>query len=236
VKPLLAGLGAVCLAMLASGCVVVGSSDSGSDSGGAGFLFLLLPVFLVFGVFRLMSRSRRGTTTRRSVDPTDQQVPSVSMLRAELSVLSDDVLRLEPQITLTPAARDDYEAALHRYRVAQMALNDTNAPLDLIRVQRVVDEASWSMARARAILDGRPAPALPDRLQHRGLRGEPAVDVDEVDKPRYVGSSASFQSGWFTAGPGLFGGLLIGSILGGGFGGWVEDDEPGVNDWDAPLE
>jgi hypothetical protein len=239
VKTPLAGVGALLLAMTTSGCVVVGSSSSQSDSGGAGFLFLLVPVFLLFGVFRLISRSRRSTTTyrsvRRSADHTDERDPSVSMLRAELSVLSDDVLRLEPQITLVPAARDDYEAALHRYRVAQMALDTTEA-VDLVRVQRVVDEASWSMARARAILDGRPAPALPDRLQHQGTRGEPAVNVDAGNNPRYVGSPASFQSGWFTAGPGLFGGLLIGSILGGGFGGWAEETEPNSGDWDAPIE
>lgn len=158
------------------------------------------------------------------------------MLRAELSVLSDDVLRLEPQVTLKPEAQNDYEAALHRYRVAQMALADTDAPVDLVRVQRVVDEASWSMARARAILDGRSAPPPPDRLQHQGPRGEPAIGVDEGNNPRYEGSPASFQSGWFVAGPGLFGGLLLGSILGGGVGGWVEENEPDPGNWDAPPE
>lgn len=147
-------------------------------------------------------------------------------------MLSDDVLRLEPRVTLTPGARDDYEAALHRYRVAQMALDDTDAPIDLIRVQRVVDEANWSMARARAVLDGRPAPPLPARLQYQGPRGEPAVGVDEGNNPRYVGSPASFQSGWFAAGPGLFGGLFIGSIL----GGWVEENDRDAGDWDVPLE
>jgi hypothetical protein len=86
------------------------------------------------------------------------------------------------------------------------------------------------------VLDGRPLPPLPDRLQQRGPHGEPAVDVDNSNHPRYVGSPASFQSGWFAAGPGLFGGLLIGSILGGGFGGWVAENEHAEGDWDAPLE
>jgi hypothetical protein len=227
----------VCLSL--SGCVVVGSSDSSSDSNGFGFLFLLLPLFLVFGLFRLM-RPRRGGRLRQFSDrPHESTSPSVNMLRAELSVLSDDVLRLEPLVTLKPEARDDFEAALHRYRVAQAALDDTEAPVDLVRVQRVVDEAGWSMSRARAILDGRPPPPPPPQLQHQGRRGEPAVDVDEGNHPRYVGSPASFQSGWFAFGPGLFGGLLMGSMLGGGFGDRVSDEgeydageyDTGESDW-----
>lgn len=233
---MLAALSMFGLSLLMSGCVVVGTSRSGSGSNGVGFLFLLVPIVLIVGAFRLMSRSRRGTETHRLVGRNDHSGPSVSMLRAELSVLSDDVLRLEPQITLKPEARDDYEAALHRYRVAQMALDDTDAPVDLIRVQRVVDEASWLMSRARAVLDGRPLPPLPDQLQQRGPHGEPAVDVDHSNHPRYVGSPESFRSGWFAAGPGLFGGLLIGSILGGGFGGWVTETDDAEGDWDAPLE
>ena len=153
------------------------------------------------------------------------------MLRAELSVLSDDVLRLEPHVVLKPEAQGDFDAALHRYRVATAALEHVEAPVDLVRVQRVVDEATWSMARARAILDGRPVPAPPVRLQQPGERGEPAVGVDG-DHPVYVGSRESFRSGWF-AGGGMFGGLLMGSILG-GFGGFLLDDserDGGESDW-----
>ena len=152
------------------------------------------------------------------------------MLRAELSVLADDVLRLEPQVTLKPEARNDYESALHRYRVAQAALDTTDAAVDLVRVQRVVDEATWLMARVRAELDGRPLPAPPARLQHHGPRGEPAVTVDDANTPHYLGTPTSFRSGWFALGPGLFGGLLIGSILGGSTG-WVDDSGEEYQEW-----
>ena len=152
------------------------------------------------------------------------------MLKAELSVLSDDVLRLEPQVVLKPEAQGDFDAALHRYRVATAALEQPEAPVDLVRVQRVVDEASWSMARARAILDGRPVPAPPESLQRSGPGGEPAVEL-EGDRPVYVGSQESFQSGWFGGG-GMLGGLMMGSILG-GFGGFVIDDlEPDADESD----
>lgn len=155
------------------------------------------------------------------------------MLRAELSVLADDVLRLEPQVALREEARNDFEAATHRYRVAQAALDQTDDALDLGRVQRVVDEATWSMARARAILDGRPLPAPSSTLQRPGSHGEPAIELDDQDQPTYVGSRASFSSGWFGTGGGLFGGLLLGSMLG-GFGSWVREDPMDTSDPNDP--
>jgi hypothetical protein len=43
--------------------------------------------------------------------------------------------------------------------------------------------------------------------------------LNDGDQPTYVGSDAEYRSGWFAAGGGLFGGLLLG-----GFGGWISDD------------
>ena len=148
----------------------------------------------------------------------------MQVLRAELSVLADDVIRLEPQVALNDAARDDFETATHRYRVAQAALDYVKEPADLVHVHRVVDEATWSMSRAHAILEGRRLPSPPQSLRRPGPRGEPAVDVDERQRPVYVDSPAPFRSGWFAAGGGLLGELLLG-----GFGSvWVEDDDAGV--------
>jgi hypothetical protein len=150
--------------------------------------------------------------------------PNASMLRAELSVLADDVLRLEPQVAMHADARDDYESATHRYRVAQAALDQTEAPVDLVRVQRVVDEATYAMSRARARVDGREPPPPPPVLQQTGPRGEPAVELDEGRNPVYVGFPAPFRSGWFGVGGGLFGGLLLGSMFGGAAD-WGQTDD-----------
>jgi hypothetical protein len=214
-------------APLLSGCVVATSSRN--DGSGAGFLLLFLP-FLLFVVFAMRAfRGSRGTRRREQWhgggrDTGSSEGVNLELLRAELSVLADDVIRLEPQVVLNEAARGDYEAATHRYRVAQTALESSNAPLDLVRVQRVVDEANWSMSRARAILDGRTPPAPPTPLQRPGPHGEPAIGLDEREAPVYVDSPAPFRSGWFGGGGGgLFGGLLLGSMLG-GFGGWVVHD------------
>jgi len=226
----------VATAQLLTGCVV--AAGSRNDGSGASF-FLLLPfalVVLMAGLARRRlrpSRGRAGSFTEPD-DMTNEQV-----LRAELSVLADDVIRLEPQVALNEKSRDDYEAATHRYRVAQAALDYAKEPVDLARVQRVVDEANWSMARARAILEGRQPPAPPPPLQRPGPHGEPAVGVDDGHHPVYVDSPAAFQSGWFSIGGGLFGGLLLGSMLGGASGGWVVEQhvddvdqaDPDVTEW-----
>jgi hypothetical protein len=215
-----------------SGCVV---ASSGRGSGWSASILVFLPVLFVVLAIRLATGSRRRVRAQ-TARPYD--APSnAHLLRAELSVLADDVLRLEPQVTLNEAARDDYEAAAHRYRVAEAALDQVEEPVDLERVQRVVDEATWSMSRARATLEGRPPPAPPAPLRRPGSRGEPAVELDDADLPAYVGSPNSFRAGWFGGSTGLIGGLLFGPMLG-GFGGWVAEDdgEAPFHDGDAGTE
>ena len=208
---------------LLSGCVVAaGSSGDGSS---VSVFFLLLPFALVVVMAGLARRRRRGgRRSSRSQSVGDDDAANAQMLRAELSVLADDVIRLEPRVALKDDARDDYEAATHRYRVAQAALDYAKEPVDLVRVQRVVDEATWSMSRARAILEGRPLPEPPPALRRPGPHGEPAIGIDDRQHPIYVDSPAAFRSGWFSAGGGLFGGLLLGSMLGGFGGGWIVDE------------
>lgn len=204
-------------------CVVVAGSRGGESSGS--FFLLLLPlVFVLAMVGFLRRRQRAGQRTGLAHSISYADTTNVQVLRAELSVLADDVLRLEPQVVLKEEARDDFEAATHRYRVAQAALDYAKEPVDLVRVQRVVDEANWAMSRARAILEGRPPPTPPNVLQRPGVHGEPAVGLDDEQRPMYVDSPAAFRSGWFSAGGGLFGGLLLGSVLGGLGGGWIVDE------------
>jgi hypothetical protein len=199
-----------------SGCVVAGTSRSGN--GGASLFFLFIPAFVI-GLMLMVGRAGRRSQGRWSNDGRRwSSSPDVNdaddrMLKAELSVLADDVLRLEPQVTLKPEARDDFEAALHRYRVAQAALETSDAPVDLHRLRRVVDEATWLMSRVRARLDDRPPPGPPASLRTPGSRGEPAIELDDRAHPTYAGSRAPFTSGWFSVGSGIFGGLLLGSVM-----------------------
>jgi hypothetical protein len=208
------------------------------DDGGIGAgPFLLGGAALVLGAFawRRSKRKREEAAERERAEEADRQ-----MLRAELSVLADDVVRLEPEIMLTPEAQSDFDAAVNRYRAAEAALQYADHPLDLVRVERVIDEARYSMDRVRARIDGRPLPEPPQNLQQPGRHGEPAIALDERAEPMYVGYPGGFGGGWFGGGGGggLFSGLLLGSMLGGfggfGFGGYggttVINNYPGEGD------
>lgn len=197
-----------------------GGGAGGDDDGGVNWV---LPVVLVLGAgalgFFMWQRSKRRRA--EAEEQARQEAADRQLLAAELSVLADDVVRLEPEVLLHPDAQGDFDSAVNRYRAAQAALDAADEPIDLIRVERVVLEARYSMDRTRAIVDGRPPPDPPAELRQPGRHGEPAVTLDEDRQPAYVGYPGGFQGGWFGgAGGGLFSGMLLGSMLGWGFGGW----------------
>ena len=203
----------------ASGGGSSGSSDD--DSGGTNWL---LPALLVGGagvggalLWRSSQKRKAAAAERARAEAADRE-----LLRAELSVLADDVVRLEPEVQLHPDAQSDFDAAVNRYRAAQAALDAADEPIDLVRVRRVVDEARYSMDRARALIDGREPPLPPEQLRRLGEHGEPAVTIGEDRQPAYVGYPGGYRDGWYggMGGGGMFSGLLLGSLLAGGFGGW----------------
>jgi hypothetical protein len=208
-----------------------GSGEGGDDSGSS----WVLPAVIAAGaggagllMWRRSRRRQAEAAERARAEAADRE-----LLKAEISVLADDVVRLEPEVEVHPEARSDFDAAVGRYRAAQAAVDYADQPIDLIRVARVVAEARYSMDRARAILEGRDPPAPPDDLQRPGRHGEPAVTLDDDRQPAYVGYPGGFQSGWFGGtGGGLFSGLLLGSLLAGGFGGWGYGGTTIINEGD----
>jgi hypothetical protein len=196
-----------------------GSGGGGSSGGGGGSATGLLVLLALGGGGLFLWSRRRGQQRRQEVRRAtagDRQ-----MLQAELSVLGDDVLALEPQVTMHPDARADYDAGVTRYRSATAAMEYADDEVDLVRVRRVVDEGRYAMARARALVDGREPPAPPEELRRPGSRDEPALDVDERGTPVYVGYGGMpwYGGGWFGGGGGLLTGLMLGQMLGGGWGG-----------------
>ena len=192
-------------------------SDSGSRSSGSGLGTWLLLGGAVGGGVYLMRRNGKRRQQEQVVLLGDQED-----LRSELSVLADDVMRLEPEVELKPDARDDYEAGVARFKWAQAAIDSIDSPDDVPRVRRGMAEAQYAMARARAIIRGHEPPAPPPDLQQAGPYGEPAIELDEQRQPVYVGYGG-YGGGWggggFFGGNGLFTGILLGQMLGGG-GGW----------------
>jgi hypothetical protein len=220
-----------------------GESEGAGDGGGGGSSGSVLPLLLLLGAGGAgLYFWQRGKRRREDAELEAEVTKDRSILRAELSVLADDVLALEPQIALHPDARADYEAAASRYRVAQAALEEADDRIDLIRVERVIAEGRYAMDRARAIVDGRPPPPPPTDLTRRGRHDEPPVDVDDDGRPQYVGYGSPFYGGgWFGGGGGLLTGLFLGQMLGGWGGGghhehnvYVEDSGDGGDaggDW-----
>ena len=204
-----------------------GPGDADDDGGAS-----LLPIGLLaaggVGALAWSRRRNRQRENQRREDRRTRLAADTQILRAELSVVADDVLRLEPEVDLHPEARADYEAAVERHRIASAALDYADEAVDLVRVERVVSEARYAMARARAIIRGHEPPPPPDELRQPGRHQEPPLDLDERGVPVYAGGQPFYGGGgWFGggvgAGTGLFGGLLLGSMLGGPFGwggGW----------------
>ena len=196
------------------------TSDGGDDGGGSGSGGLLLLLAAGGGGLFLWSRSK---AKRRRQEEAKEYEADRQLLQAELSVLGQDVMELEPEVILHPDARPDYDAGVTRYQSAKAALDYADAPVDLVRVERVIDEGRYSMARVRARVDGREPPPPPENLTQPGRHGEPAIDLDERGEPVYAnygGMPWYGGGGWFGGGSGLLTGLLLGQMLGGGFGGW----------------
>jgi len=217
-----------------------GSSGDGSGNGsgsstGSGALLLVLAAGGGGLFFWSRSRRRRAQAEERKEMAADRQ-----LLQAELSVLGDDVLGLEPDVTVHPDARADYDAGVTRFKSAQAALEYADDQVDLVRVRRVVEEGRYAMERARAIVQGRQPPPPPPELTRPGRRNEPAMGLDDGGSPQYVGQgSTTFYGGggWFGGGSGLLTGLMLGQMLGGGWGGgWYGggyDNDGGNDDSDS---
>ena len=198
-----------------------GSSGSGNGSGGSSgtspVTVLLIGGAVAGGGYLMVKKNREKKEMLQSLqgDRAD--------LQAELHVLAEDVLRLEPEVAVTPEARPDYDAAVGRYRWAEAAIGAVDSPDDIPRIRRGIDEARYAMARTTAIVRGYEPPPPPPELQHRGALGEPAVELDEYRRPVYAGYGGGWEGGGFLGGNGMFTGLLIGQMLGGfggGFGGF----------------
>ncbi len=189
--------------------------DTGADSGTSPVVLLLLAAAVVGGLAWLTVRRRRREEAQRR-----EALQAREDLRPSLTVLADDVLALEPAVALHEEARPDYEEAVRRYRWAEAAIGQVDTQAEAGRVQRVLDEGHYAMARARAVTQGRQPPPPPPELSVPGPNREPPVVVADDGVPTYAG----FGGGWYGGG-GWFGGslltgLALGSMLGGPGWGW----------------
>jgi hypothetical protein len=118
-------------------------------------------VFVVILVIVLVGAALAWTLARSRRNGLRSSAANRQMLEAELSVLADDVVQLDAAVSAHPDARADYDAAVSRYRAAQAALEYATDDIGREKVERMVAEATYSMSRARAIVEGRPPPPPP---------------------------------------------------------------------------
>jgi hypothetical protein len=202
-----------------------GGSGRGDGDGGGGFGLggvLLVAGAGAVGVYA-WTRSRRRRAEREA--EAREYEADRQLLEAEASVLAGDIVAMEADVAIHPDAQADFEAATSRFKAAQAALDQGDDGdghrFDLVRVRRIIDEARYALARAKARIDGREPPPPPDELRQPGRHDEPALDLDEQGEPRYVGRDGFagygpfYGGGWFMGGNGLLTGLLLGSLLGG---------------------
>ena len=187
--------------------------DTTEEGTGAGSLACL-------GVLGLGGVAAFIATRRRKRQREAEMVSRREGLRPYLQMLGDDVMQLEHEVTLKPDARDEYDAAVARFRAGGAALDAVKTEADLDRVERVIAEGNYAMARCRAVIEGREPPAPPPDLAGPGRQNEPPVVIQD-GRPTYgYGGGWYGGGGWFDGG-GLLTGILIGGMLnGGGFGGW----------------
>ena len=170
--------------------------------------------------------------------------------REDLVALADDVAALEDEVDRDPDAKEDYLLALEQYDLASQRFDRARTPQELEPVAKALDEGRYLMTRAKARLAGQALPErrLPCFFDPRhgpsvkdewftppggGPREVPvcaadAVRLEDGEQPesRLVQSGGRMVPYW--SAPSHFGGyfggfvpgLVAGSLLSGGGGGW----------------
>ena len=241
------------------------ASQSGGDGGGGGVGIGTIAVLtaLVVGGGALIFRGRRRRKEREAERRRElEEVKSVA--NEDLVALADDIRALDLDTSMRdadPEAVRHYTEAVDQYQKAATALDRARRVEDLAPMSAALEAGRFSMASAKAVLEGRPLPerrppcffdprhgpsvedvqwAPPDgaprmvpacaadaQRVHDGLEPESRQVLAGAggrmtpywNAPGYYGPWAGGYFGGFPTG-GLFTGLLLGSFLGGGWGGY----------------
>jgi hypothetical protein len=238
------------------------SGDGGGGGGGGIATVAVLAVVLVGGGALIFGARRRRREREAERQRELEEVKSVA--NEDLVALSDDIRALDLDTSMPdadPEAVRHYTDAVDQYEKAATALDRARRTEDLAPMSAALEAGRFSMASAKAILEGRPVPerrppcffdprhgpsvedvewAPPDgaprmvpacaadaQRVHDGLEPESRQVLAGAggrmtpywNAPGYYGPWAGGYFGGFPTG-GLFTGLLLGSFLGGGWGGY----------------
>jgi hypothetical protein len=239
------------------------SGGSGSGGGGGGIATVAVLAVVLVGGGALIFGARRRRRERDAERQRElEEVKSVA--NEDLVALADDIGALDLDTSMpdaNPEAVRHYTDAVDQYQKAATALDQARRTEDLAPMSAALEAGRFSMASAKAILEGRPVPerrppcffdprhgpsvedvewAPPDgaprmvpacaadaQRVHDGLEPESRQVLAGAggrmtpywNAPGYYGPWAGGYFGGFPMG-GLFSGLLLGSFLGGGWGGY----------------
>jgi hypothetical protein len=131
-----------------------GGGDGGGGGGGAGAA-VLLGLGALGGGALLLSRRRR----RKQEDAEFAEVKANA--RDDIVALGQDIRALDLDVEMPnadPGGKEAYARAVEAYEQADDAWDRARRPEDLEPVGAALEEGRWSMAVAKARLEGRPEP------------------------------------------------------------------------------
>ena len=130
-------------------------------------LVFILPVVLLFGLFRLLGQRSRGPLDAGAWAPQLEMEPPQDFedvrgaAQEDLLALADDIRALDIDIELpgaTVEAKRDYGHALGHYERASRAFDRARTAHDLEAVSQAVADGRYAISSVRARLEGRTPP------------------------------------------------------------------------------
>ena len=132
------------------------AQESGSGSRAGSVLLIAILVLAVVGGGALILRSRRRRRER------EQELAQVKALAQEdLVALGEDIRALDIDTRMPgvdPEAVSHYSAAVDSYQKAADAYDRARRPEEMAAVSSALEEGRFSMAAAKALLEGKPLP------------------------------------------------------------------------------
>ncbi len=200
------------------------SSSASGGGGGAGLLiFLLIVVVAIVVVVMLVRRSNRRKLSRRM----DTQREAVSK---ELGAIGEDIVEFSDAVQLAdnPEITEHYRTANSEFLELQQKLAAAENPWAVEEVDQAADITAWHLDAVEALLEGRPAPPKPVKVEIPTTPPPAPVPSPPVPRPgRRVDSRTSRRradpmpriprtrsSGGSGMG-GVLGSILTGAVLSG---------------------
>ncbi|HEC08097.1 MAG TPA: hypothetical protein ENI86_00860 [Acidimicrobiales bacterium] len=201
------------------------ASDASSGGSAAGLLiFLLVVVVAIVVIVMLVRRSNRRKLSRRM----DTQQEAVAK---ELSAIGEDIVEFSDAVQLAdnPEITEHYRTANSEFLELQEKLAAAENPWAIEEVDQAADITAWHLDAVEALLDGRPAPPRPEKVEipttpppataparpapRPGRRVDTRTTRRRADPmPRVPRPRSSGGSGM----GGVLGSILTGTVLSGG--------------------